>query len=163
MIRRLSPFQWTLAAIAAGSLALTLCIGFLWIRNQLAIHELQTRLGAADFALSQGAERDLGPFFSAEPIGLRLLDLTARSARMAGLEVASVRSSPASPEQLGRNMYLATQVSVQLTGDINEIVAFLDLMESAAISSMTIEDFELKWADAHWEVSLNVFAYAMPG
>ena len=163
MIRDMSAFQKILSAIAVASLTFALCIGILWIRNQLAIHELQTRLRAADLALLQSEERSLGPSFPAKPVGLRLLDLTARSARKAGMEVASVRSSPVAPEQIGRNTYQATHVAIRMTGDINQIIAFLDLMEIDAMSSMTIDNILLKWVDDRWEVSLDVFAYTAPG
>ncbi len=163
MIRDMSAFQKSLSAIAFASLAFALCIGFLWIRNQLAIHELQTRLKTAEIALLQSEEAVVGPSFPVEPLGLRLLDLTVRSAQDAGLEIASVRSSPTALEQIGSNSYQATHVSIRVTGDINQIIAFLDLMEVDAISSMAVDDIKLKWADDRWEMSLDVSAYAMHG
>lgn len=162
MIRGTSTSKKLLSAIAIASLALALCIGFLWIRNQLAIHELQTRLRAADLAPLQSEEAVGGPSFPVEPLGLRLSNLTVRSARDAGLEIASVRSSPVTSERIGNNMYQTTRVSIQVTGDVNEIVAFLDLLEVGAISSMAVDDIELEWT-GRWEVSVDVLAYTLPG
>ena len=163
MIKCMDPFQRILSSVAIVSLAILVCIGFFWIQNQLAMHELQTRLKTAEMALSQSDEPISEPSFPVEPLGLRLLDLAVRSARDAGLEVTSVRSSPVALEQIGSNTYQATHVSIRVTGNINQIIAFLDLMEVGAISSMAVDEIELKWADDRWEVSLGALAYTVPG
>ncbi len=161
MIRSMSTLQKTLTAVTIASLAIIICVGFFWVRNQMAISELQTRLKTSEIAMFQGEEAVVGSSFPAEPLGLRLLDLTVRSARDAGLEIASVRSSPVNPEQLGRNVYQTTRVSIHVFGDVNQIVKFMDLMELAAASSMAIDDIDVKWADNHWDVSLDVLAYTV--
>ena len=161
MIRSLSTFQKTLTAVTIASLAIIICVGFFWVRNQMAIYELQTRLKTSEIAMFKGEEVVVGSSFPAETLGLRLLDLTVRSARDAGLEIASVRSSPVNPEQLGRNVYQTTRVSIHVFGDVNQIVTFMDLMEAAATSSMAIDDIDVKWADNHWDVSLDVLVYTV--
>lgn len=163
MIREMSGFQKSLSALAIASLALALFMSALWIRNQIATHEGQTRLRTAQMALLQSEGTVAGPSFPKEPVGLRLLDLTMRSARDTGLDITFVTSSPVAPAQIGGNTYQATEVSLQVTGDINQIIAFLDLLEAGAITSMTIDAIKLKWADDRWELSLDVSAYTLPG
>ena len=58
-------------------------------------------------------------------------------------------------------MYQTTRVSIHVFGDVNQIVTFMDLMEAAATSSMAIDDIDVKWADNHWDVSLDVLAYTV--
>ncbi len=162
MTLRLSRLEWWLAAFAVALIVVAGYLGVTWASSQAEKQQLNAQLTTLQQALGRIEQSMAGPTFPTAPPGLQLVDLAARSAREAGLEVVTIHSSSVSPEQIGRNVYRGTRVTMRVTGASDQVVEFFGRLEREAVASMVIENMELDLVNRRWEMSLEIFAYAQP-
>lgn len=99
-------------------------------------------------------------FFPKEIDSLAVYGLVANSAKQTGVELSGMQNGAPTTEKFGANDYVAIRYAVTVRGQLPQIVAFLNKIETSGIATLIINNQNYSQGANGWTAVVDIIAYA---
>jgi FlaG/FlaF family flagellin (archaellin) len=133
---------------------------------QKRLATLQTTVNKINASNASGDNTDpllREPAFPTNPPNLDLASLVLTSASASGVTTGTIEATTQSTEKVGANTYRTVSLDLNVTGTLPQILDFFDRMRAGGIRTLVFDNIHLEPTNGHWNLQLEVVAYAQPG
>ena len=175
---QLTRRQQALAGVAALILVVNLVLLFGYVGAEERRGAAQTQVSAVERQVNgmrrpediEALKRELSDvenqlagsssFFPKEIDSLAVYGLVANSARQTGVELSGMQNGAPTTEKFGANDYVAIRYAVTVRGQLGQVVAFLNKIETSGISTLIVNNQTYTFGANGWTAVVDIIAYA---